>query len=102
MWTLSSAVRKILYCFNSRRLSSITGEHRREIATNPDFDLLTAGHILSIDEDRLLRRTLIAYMNKKLYIFHGCVEMTLSEIVELAQNKIAWSLFINSLDACNL
>ena len=79
-WTLSSAVRKILYGLSSRRLSSITGEHRRETAINPDFDLLTAvvrrrlfffGHILSMDDDRLLGRTLIAYMNTKTPYFVG-------------------------------
>ena len=110
-WTFSPAVRKILNGFNSRCLSFITGEHRRETATNPDFDLVAAvvrrrlsfaGHILRMDEDRLLRQTLIAYMNSvQRYegsLFHGCEEMTLSETIELAQNRSAWSHFINSLD----
>ena len=49
-----------------------TGEQRKETATNPNFDLVAAvvrrrlrfaGHILCIDENRLLRRTFIAHMN---------------------------------------
>ena len=97
--------------FNSRCLSFITGEHRKETATNPDFDLVAtvvrrrlrfAGHILRMDEDRLLRRTFIAHMNslkcRDQSILHGCEEMTLSETIELAQDRSAWSHFIYSLD----
>jgi len=67
-WTFSPSVKKMLNGFNSRCLSFITGEQRKETATNPDFDLVAAvvrrrlrfaGHILRMDENRLLRRTFI-------------------------------------------
>ena len=110
-WTLSPSVRKTINGFNSRCLSFITGEHRRDTATQPDFDLVSAvirrrlcfaGHILRMDEDRLLRRTLLTYMNslkcREESILHGCEEMSLVDIIELAKDRSAWSHFVNSLD----
>ena len=105
-------MKKMLNGFNSRCLSFITGEQRRETATNPDFDLVAAvvrrrlrfaGHILRMDENRLLRRTFIAHMNslkcRDHSILHGCDDMSLAEITDLAQDRSAWSHFINnSLD----
>ena len=98
--------------FNSRCLSFITGEQRKETATKPVFDLVGAvvrrrlrfaGHILRMDENRLLRRTFIAHMNtlkcRDQSILHGCEEMSLTEITNLAEDRSAWSYFINnSLD----
>ena len=97
--------------FNSRCLSFITGEQRKETATNPDFDLVAAvvrrrlrfaGHILRMDENRLLRRTFIAHINSlkclDQSILYGCEEMSLAEITDLAQDRSAWSHFVNSLD----
>ena len=110
-WTFSPSVKKMLNGFNSRCLSFITGEQRKETATNPDFDLVAAvvrrrlrfaGHILRMDENRLLRRTFIAHMNslkcRDQSILYGCEEMSLAEITDLAQDRSAWSHFVNSLD----
>ena len=110
-WTFTQSVRKTLNGFNSRCLSFITGENLRDTATQPGFDLVSAvirrrlrfaGHILRMDEDRLLRQTLLAYLNslkcREESILHGCEDMSLDEIIELAMNRSAWSDHINSLE----
>ena len=110
-WTFSHSVRKTLNGFNSRCLSFITGENRRDTATQPGFDLVSAvirrrlrfaGHILRMDEDRLLRQTLLAYLNnlkcRGESILHGCEHMSSEETIELAKDRSAWSHHINSLD----
>ena len=99
----------MLTSFYIRCHSFITGEQRKETATNPDFDLVAAvvrrrlrfvGHILRMDENRLLRRTFIAHMNslkcRDKSILYGCEEMPLAEITDLAQDRSAWSHFINN------
>ena len=57
-----------------------------------------AGHILRMDENRLLRR--IAHTNslkcRDQSILYGCEEMSLAEITDLAKDRGAWSHFINS------
>ena len=110
-WTLTEAVVKKINGFNSRCLSCITGKHYQETATNPEFDLVDsvkkrrlrfAGHILRMDQTRLLRRTFVAYMNSsdprpEGSLLHGCDGMSLDEITNVAQNRRKWSRFVNSM-----
>ena len=65
-------MRRSINGFNSRCLHAITKADYRETATNPVFDLVLAirrrrmqylGHILRMDTNRLVRRTLAAYVH---------------------------------------
>ena len=65
-WTLKPAALKVVNGFNSRSLHRTTGRSYREEAVEPSFNLVRAvrqrqkcwlGHILQIDERRLLCRT---------------------------------------------
>jgi len=68
-WDFTEAVRKTVNGFNSRCFNVITKERYRVPATAPEFNLVLAirkrrirylGHILRMDEDRLVRRTQLA------------------------------------------
>ena len=81
---------QMLNGFNSRCLSFITGEQRKETVRRR---LHFAGHILRMDENRLLRRTFIAHVNilkcRDQSTLYGCEEMSLTEIIDLAQDRSA-------------
>ena len=71
-WTFTKRVQQIVKGFNSKCLHTITGEHWRATATRPAYNLILAirprrlrylGHLLRMDSNRLVRRTLIAYTN---------------------------------------
>ena len=71
-WDLTEDVQEILRGFNNRCMHSITGQEYRESAINPRYNLMLTirkrrlrylGHILRMDENRLVRRTLAAYVN---------------------------------------
>ena len=109
-WDFTDSVKKMVNGFNSRCLSRILNKEFRETATHPDFNLVAlvlkrrlrfAGHILRMGPDRLLRRTFIAYLNENPLppgsLLYGCDEMKIEEVSRLAQNRRAWSKFINSL-----
>ena len=112
-WTLTETVRKMVNGFNSRCLSHITGKDYHETATQPEFDLVAsikkrrlrfAGHILRMEQTRLLRRTFVTYMNSsdprpEGSLLHGCDGMSLDEITKLARNRRKWQRFVNSLDS---
>ena len=85
--------------------------------SNPDFDLVTsvmkrrlsyAGHILRMDQDRIPRRTFIAsnINNSKHHpaesILHGYEKQTMCGMIQLAQNRRAWSRFVDSLNLLQL
>jgi len=70
-WDLTEDVRRLLNGFNSRCLHTITKRPHRATATNPEYNLVLAirkrrlryaGHILRMDPNRLVRRTLAAYV----------------------------------------
>ena len=63
-WTLSRTVIRSINWFNSRCLHVMTGEHYRETATAPAYDLVLAvrrrrlrylGHVLRMPSDRMVR-----------------------------------------------
>ena len=71
-WNLTDSVKTMINGFNSRCLHVITNKDYRETATNPDVNILLlircrrmrfVGHVLRMDEQRLLRRTLEAYVH---------------------------------------
>ena len=100
--------------FNSRCLNVITKEGYRVTATTPKFNLVLAirkrriryiGHILWMDEDRLVRRTLLAYVCSKT---HGipagslmddeiCKNRSVAELSELAKDRRRWKNLISKM-----
>ena len=109
-WSLSDRTKRSINGFNSRCLSSITGQDYRETATHPVFNLINAiirrrlrfaGHILRMDHQRLLRRTFITYMSSLPRppgsLLHGLESMPLDELTALANNRQEWSSKIDSL-----
>ena len=68
-WTLNRTVTRSINGFNSRCLHVMTGEHYRETATAPAYDLVLAvrrrrlrylGHVLHMPADRMVRCALMA------------------------------------------
>ena len=96
--------------FNSRCLSVITKADYKDTATNPDFDLVRAvktrrlrflGHILRLDPSRLLRRTLLSYLNapsteRAGTLLHGCDGLSIDQLCELANDRQAWASLVVS------
>ena len=98
--------------FNSRCLSIITKQHQRDTAVNPAFDLVLAlrqrrmrylGHILRMPHDRLLRRTLCAYVDGGRNIPDGSLLMdcnggeSFDELAALANDRNGWTTRVNEL-----
>jgi hypothetical protein len=91
--------------FNSRCLHVITGKPYRETAMNPDFDLVLAvrrrrlrflGHVLRMNDSRLVKRTFLAYVYGSSSIPAGslledCNTKNLEELLDLARDKKKWS-----------
>ena len=110
-WDLTPAVCKKINGFNSRCLHIITGEHWKETATNPVFNLLLAvrkrrlrflGHVLRMEKDRLLRRTLIAYIQGGEIIPEGslltdCSGMSFAEMEAVAEDRASWRTMVDGL-----
>ena len=72
-WVLNDNVKRMVNGFNSTCLHTITKKCYREMAMNPPFNLVLAirrrrlrylGHVLRMHEDRLVRRTLAAYVRR--------------------------------------
>ena len=113
-WDFTEAVRKTVNGFNSRCLNVITKEGYRVTATTPKFNLVLAirkrrirylGHILRMDEDRLVRRTLLAYVCSKT---HGipagslmddefCKNRSVAELSALANDRRRWKNLISKM-----
>ena len=110
-WTLTAAVRKKVNGFNSRCLHVITGEPYRDTATRPAYDLLLAirrrrlrflGHVLRMDQSRLVRRTLTAYVHGG----HGapdgsllddCQQKSMDRLAEMAHDRRRWERFVSRI-----
>ena len=70
-WDFTEEVQKTVNGFNSRCLHIITKRTYRETAMSPEYNLVLAirkrrlrflGHVLRMDNDRLVKRTLMAYV----------------------------------------
>ena len=110
-WDMTEDVSRMINGFNSRCLHIITRKSYRATATSPDVNLLLTlrkrrlrylGHILRMDEDRLLRRTFMAYVHGGQIVPPGslltdCEELQFEAIVELARDRVGWSNFVESL-----
>ena len=103
-WELSTRVIKKTNGFNSRCLHMITGRSYRNTATTPHFNLVKAirrrrlrylGHIMRMDNSRLVKRCLIAYTRGGVAppagsLLMDCEHMTLDEIERAAQDRDGW------------
>ena len=82
-----------------------------ETATNPSIDLILLirrrrlrylGHILRMDSNRLIRRTLYAYVHGGFAVPEGsllddCDGMSLDELAVLALDRCGWKQKVDSL-----
>ena len=109
-WDLTDKIMREVNGFNSRCLHVITKKHYRDTALNPDFDLLNAickhrlrylGHILRMDEGRLLKQTLFALLYEvkerpEGSLLHGCENTPLDRLEAKACDRKEWRHFINN------
>ena len=100
-WDMVDKVAKMLNGFNSRCLHTITNKTYRQTATNPDFNLVLsirkrrmryAGHILRMDKNRLVRRSLVAYVNGGKSIPDGslimdCDQTSIEDLTAAAEDR---------------
>ena len=108
-WNLTDEVKRKINGFNSRCLHVITKKHYSDEARNPKYDVLSAickrrlrflGHIRRMNQDRLLRQTLFAYLHDvdsrpAGSLLHGCEKVPLEELVARANDRKAWRQFVN-------
>ena len=109
-WDLTENVTKMINGFNSRCLHVITKKDFRDTATNPDYDLVLSirqrrmrflGHILRMDISRLLRRTLLAYVEggDSLLIMQDCGGRNIKQLTKMARDRRQWNRLVNTLQA---
>ena len=110
-WNLTDSVKTMINGFNSLCLHVITKKEYRENATNPDINLLLlirrrrmrfVGHVLRMDEHRLVRRTLAAYVHGGEILPDGslledCERLTFEELARIASDRKEWNRRINLL-----
>ena len=110
-WDLSASVCRKINGFNSRCLHIITGKDYRETATNPVFNLLLSvrkrrlrylGHVLRMSNDRLVKKTLLAYTHGGEHVPEGsllmdCDNLSLPELELAAQDRKKWRRMIDNL-----
>ena len=104
-WTLPDTVTRKINGFNSRCLHAIAGESYRDTATKPVVDLLLQirrrrmrylGHVLRMLHDRLVRKTLMAYIDGGRHIPEGlllmdCRNEPLDAIIACAADRKKWN-----------
>ena len=92
-------------------LHIIRGKHWKDTATNPVYNLLLAvrkrrlrflGHVLRMDKDRLLRRTLLAYTQGGAIIPEGtlledCCDMSFAEMEAAAEDRALWRTMVDDM-----
>ena len=110
-WDLTVAITRQINGFNSRNLSIITGHSHRETATNPVYDLVLAirkrrmryaGHIFRMDDSRLVKRTLAAYVDGGRRVPPGsllqdCGSGSFEELASTASDRDLWQARVNDL-----
>ena len=109
-WTLTSNVQQKINGFNSRCLHIITGDSYRNTATKPVFNLVRAirrrrfkylGHVLRMHPDRLIRQTLLAYVNGPNGAPDGSLlddcqgKSSINSLTSLAYDRKGWQRFMN-------
>ena len=110
-WTLTRAVTRSINGFNSRCLHVMTGEHYRETAIAPAYDLVLAvrrrrlrylGHVLRMPAERMVRRTLMALVSDTIMyptgsLFINCQGVALPQLVAMASTRTMWRAKVASL-----
>ena len=110
-WDLTEEIHKSVNGFNSRCLHIITQKCHRETASNPVFNLTLAirkrrlrylGHILRLADDRLLKRTLRAYVCTNAgppqgSLLQDCGHSTFGDLELMARDRKRWNKFVNNL-----
>ena len=109
---MTETVMKKINGFNSRCLHFITGKSYREKAVNPDFNLLRSirqrrlrylGHILRLPPDRLLRRSLFAYIAGWDTVPEGSLiadcppGLSLEDLAEIAADRKSWAEMVDNI-----
>ena len=108
-WTLTSNVQQKINGFNSRCLHIISGDSYRNTATKPVFNLVRAirrrrfkylGHVLRMHPDRLVRQTLLAYVNGPNgapdgSLLDDCQGKSINSLTSLAHDRKGWQRFMN-------
>ena len=109
--TLNRAVTRSINGFNSRCLHVLTGEHYRETAIAPAYDLVLAvrrrrlrylGHVLRMPAERMVRRALMALVSDSVMyptgsLFSDCQGVALPQIVAMASTRTIWRAKVASL-----
>ena len=110
-WTLNRTVTRSINGFNSRCLHVMTGEHYRETATAPAYDLVLAvcrrrlrylGHVLRMPAERMVRCALMALVSDSVMyptgsLFSDCQGVALPQLVAMAANRAMWRAKVASL-----
>ena len=110
-WDLTDTVLRTLNGFNSRCLSVIFKCDIHEMAADPPFDLAIRirrrrlrflGHILRMEPDRLVHRTILALTKggtdyPKGSLFMDVKNCTFEELVCIAKDKWNWNALVGSL-----
>jgi hypothetical protein len=115
IWRMGEKTRRTLRGWCARCLSIMTGRSIRDETVDPSFDLVSrlrsrrlrwAGHILRLEEASLIRRVLLATVQRDLD--RGSTEegglladapafSTVGELLELAQERSEWGRAVRAL-----
>ena len=110
-WTLNRSVIRTINGFNSRCRHVMTGEHYRETATAPAYDLVLAvhrrrlrylGHVLRMPSDRMVRCALMALVTDNSHYPSGsllseCQGIALPKLEAMASSRSMWRAKVASL-----
>ena len=112
-WALNRTVMRLINGFNSRCLHVMTGDHYRETATAPPYDLVLAvrrrrlrylGHVLRMPADGMVRRAVMALVSYSMAmqyptgrLFSDCQGVALPQRVAMASNRATWRAKVASL-----
>ena len=110
-WTLNRTVIRSINGFNSRCLHVMTGEHYRETASAPAYDLVLAvrrrrvrylGHVLRTPADRMVRCALMALVIDASHypmgsLFSDCQGIALPQLVTMASSRSLWRAKVASI-----
>ena len=110
-WTLTADVRRKINGFNSRCLHVLTGDSYRDTATRPAYDLVLAirrrrlkflGLVLRMHEDRLVRRSLLAYVHggngaPDGSLLDDCPVKYMDTLTAMAHDRRGWQRLVSKL-----
>ena len=110
-WDMAQRVTRSINGFNSRYLQLIMKKSYRNTATAPDFNLVLAirrrrlrflGHVLRMDNSRLLKQSLTAYVRGGTApptgsLMMDCENVPLDELKLAAEDRTAWRRRVEDL-----